>query len=34
MVIDADALNTIAENKELLPLIPAQSVLYPHPKGI
>ena len=32
MVVDADALNTIAENKELLPLIPAHSVLTPHPK--
>lgn len=32
MVIDADALNTIAEHKDLLPLIPALSVLTPHPK--
>jgi len=32
MVIDADALNIIAENKELLNLIPAQSIITPHPK--
>lgn len=32
MVIDADALNLIAENKELLKLIPANSILTPHPK--
>jgi NAD(P)H-hydrate epimerase len=32
MVIDADALNIMAENKELLKLIPAQSILTPHPK--
>jgi len=32
MVIDADALNIIAENKELLELIPAQSIITPHPK--
>lgn len=30
-VIDADALNNIAENKELLKLIPKNSVLTPHP---
>jgi ADP-dependent NAD(P)H-hydrate dehydratase / NAD(P)H-hydrate epimerase len=32
MVIDADALNIMAENKELLQLVPAQSVLTPHAK--
>ena len=32
MVIDADALNIMAENKELLKLIPAQSIITPHPK--
>lgn len=32
MVIDADALNTIAENKDLLNAIPAQSIITPHPK--
>lgn len=30
-VIDADALNIISENKELLKLIPKKSVLTPHP---
>ncbi|HNU88291.1 MAG TPA: NAD(P)H-hydrate dehydratase [Ferruginibacter sp.] len=32
MVIDADALNTIAANKALLRSIPASSILTPHPK--
>jgi ADP-dependent NAD(P)H-hydrate dehydratase / NAD(P)H-hydrate epimerase len=32
MVIDADALNRIAENKELLKSIPPSSILTPHPK--
>ncbi len=32
MVIDADALNIISENKKLLELIPAGSILTPHPK--
>ena len=33
LVIDADALNIIAQNKEkLLPLIPANSIITPHPK--
>jgi hydroxyethylthiazole kinase-like uncharacterized protein yjeF len=32
MVIDADALNIIAENRELLALIPEGSILTPHPK--
>ena len=32
MVIDADALNVISENKELLNLIPPQSIITPHPK--
>ena len=32
MVIDADALNVIAENKDLLKVIPANSILTPHPK--
>lgn len=32
MVIDADALNTIAANKALLRCIPASSILTPHPK--
>jgi NAD(P)H-hydrate epimerase len=31
-VIDADALNIIAENKELIEKIPALSILTPHPK--
>lgn len=32
MVIDADALNIIAENKELFKTIPANSIITPHPK--
>lgn len=33
LVIDADALNIISENKEkLFPLIPANSIITPHPK--
>jgi NAD(P)H-hydrate epimerase len=32
MVIDADALNCMSENKELLKAVPAHSVLTPHPK--
>ncbi len=32
IVIDADALNVIAANKKLLTLIPAESILTPHPK--
>lgn len=32
MVIDADALNILAANRELLPLVPPDSVLTPHPK--
>ena len=32
MVIDADALNILAENRELLHLIPEGSILTPHPK--
>jgi ADP-dependent NAD(P)H-hydrate dehydratase / NAD(P)H-hydrate epimerase len=32
MLIDADALNIIARNKELLTLIPPHSILTPHPK--
>ena len=32
MVIDADALNIIAQNKELLNIIPPLSILTPHPK--
>jgi ADP-dependent NAD(P)H-hydrate dehydratase / NAD(P)H-hydrate epimerase len=32
ILIDADALNMIAENKELLPLIPPASIITPHPK--
>ncbi len=32
MVIDADALNILAENRELLSLIPEGSILTPHPK--
>lgn len=31
MVIDADAINLIAENKELLKLLPKNSILTPHP---
>jgi ADP-dependent NAD(P)H-hydrate dehydratase / NAD(P)H-hydrate epimerase len=32
MLIDADALNCIAQNKELVSLIPSFSILTPHPK--
>ncbi len=32
MVIDADALNILSENKELIELIPEGSILTPHPK--
>ncbi|MDI3320445.1 NAD(P)H-hydrate dehydratase [Pinibacter soli] len=32
LVIDADALNIIAENKALLQQLPAQTILTPHPK--
>jgi NAD(P)H-hydrate epimerase len=32
MVIDADALNMLAANRELLPLVPPESILTPHPK--
>ncbi len=32
MVIDADALNIISSNRELLQIIPAGSILTPHPK--
>ncbi len=32
MVVDADALNTVSQNKSLLRLIPAHSILTPHPK--
>lgn len=32
MVIDADALNILAANRELLQLVPAGSILTPHPK--
>ncbi|HTH55311.1 MAG TPA: NAD(P)H-hydrate dehydratase [Cyclobacteriaceae bacterium] len=32
MVIDADGLNILAQNKELLELIPVESILTPHPK--
>jgi len=32
LLLDADALNTIAANKELLQLIPPNSILTPHPK--
>lgn len=31
MVIDADALNILSENRELLHLVPKQSILTPHP---
>jgi hydroxyethylthiazole kinase-like uncharacterized protein yjeF len=34
MVIDADALNCIAKNPDFLMLIPAKSVLTPHPKEL
>lgn len=34
MVIDADGLNMLATKKELLKLLPAQSVLTPHPKEL
>ena len=32
LVLDADALNILAENRELLNLLPADSLLTPHPK--
>ena len=32
MVLDADALNILSENPELLRLLPANSILTPHPK--
>ena len=32
IVLDADALNILSENRELLSLIPAGSILTPHPK--
>ncbi len=32
MVIDADALNILAANREFLQLVPQQSILTPHPK--
>jgi hydroxyethylthiazole kinase-like uncharacterized protein yjeF len=32
MVIDADALNILASNQELLPKVPKNSILTPHPK--
>jgi NAD(P)H-hydrate epimerase len=32
LVIDADALNIISQNKEMLDLIPEDSILTPHPK--
>lgn len=32
MVVDADALNLLAENRELLTLLPPNSILTPHPK--
>lgn len=34
LVIDADALNIISKNNELLKMLPAQSVLTPHPKEL
>ncbi len=32
VVLDADALNILSDNRELLPLVPAGSILTPHPK--
>lgn len=32
MIVDADALNLLAENRELLTLLPPNSILTPHPK--
>ena len=32
VIIDADALNILSENKELLKKIPAESIITPHPK--
>jgi hydroxyethylthiazole kinase-like uncharacterized protein yjeF len=34
LVIDADALNIISKNREFLKMIPAQSVITPHPKEL
>lgn len=34
LVIDADGLNILAENKELLSLLPKESILTPHPKEL
>ncbi|MGK0364863.1 MAG: hydroxyethylthiazole kinase-like uncharacterized protein yjeF [Saprospiraceae bacterium] len=32
LIVDADALNILAENKDLLDLLPEESILTPHPK--
>lgn len=34
LVLDADALNILAENKELLQLLPENTILTPHPKEL
>lgn len=34
LVIDADAINILAKNKDLLQKLPAQSILTPHPKEL
>ena len=34
LVIDADAINIISENKALLKLLPSQAILTPHPKEL
>lgn len=34
MLIDADGLNMLSENRDLLPLLPENSVLTPHPKEL
>ena len=34
LVIDADAINLLAQNKNLLKLVPKQSILTPHPKEL
>lgn len=34
LVLDADALNILSENRELLPLLPKNTILTPHPKEL
>ena len=34
MVIDADALNILSQNKEWISLLPSKTILTPHPKEL